>query len=86
MRTYVVIVNADNDAIPGGGLAAAVAQGYGDDYILAYLRTKMPAGSPVSIVAAYDAQVETILTDGEMSRLVNRGTTAPARRDDDPAV
>lgn len=38
------------EPIAGSAMAAAIHQGYGEDFILAYLASKMPAGSPVEIL------------------------------------
>lgn len=90
MKTFIVVVNADVDAIPGSPLAAAVHQGYGEEYVVAYLRHKLPAGSLLSIESAKELGVETVLSDGEERVLLNPTTPKSAsnllgdRRDDGP--
>lgn len=51
---YVVVVRAASP-IPGSPIAAAIHQGYGEEYVKAYLQTKMPAGSPLEIKSVHEA-------------------------------
>ena len=73
MTTFIVVIDADEEAIPGGSLAAAIHQGFGEEYIIAYLRTKMPSGSPINIVSAHEVGVEEVLTDVESRVLLTGG-------------
>jgi len=93
MATFIVVVDADPhpSAVGTTPLAAAMHQGFGEEYILAYLRRKMPAGSPVNIVSAHEVGVETVLTDEQENVLLKPNYKAPhsvyrsgSRRDDDP--
>jgi hypothetical protein len=45
----IVIIDVAVEKTPGTNAAAAIHQGWGEEYLLAYLQTKMPAGSPVNI-------------------------------------
>ena len=51
---YVVLVRVTPHA-EGSPAAAAIHQGYGEEYVKAYLASKMPAGSPVEIRSVHDA-------------------------------
>lgn len=81
MKTFIAVIAVNDDERPGSPVAAAIQQGYGDEYVTAYLRTKMPAGSPLHVVSAHEVGVETVLSDGEANVLLN--PTRPIR-DDDP--
>jgi hypothetical protein len=87
-RTFIVQVNVEERE--GSPFAAALHQGYGEEYVIAYLRTKMPAGSPMSIEAAHQIGVGTVLSDSEGHVLLNPGYNrsgrgrGDVRRDDDP--
>lgn len=93
MGKFIVIVNAEDRE--GSPLAAALYQGFGEEYICAYLRSKLPAGSPLYIEAAHELGVETVVSDGHGTVLLNpaynrsgrgRGDVrrGDVRRDDDP--
>ncbi len=51
---YVAVVRVNGADVPAT-MAAAIHQGYAEEYILAYLRTKMPAGSPLEIRSVHEA-------------------------------
>jgi hypothetical protein len=51
---YVVVVRV-SDPVKGSPIAAAIHQGYGPEYVKAYLQTKMPAGSPLEIRSVHEA-------------------------------
>lgn len=48
-------VEIEVTAFQGSTTAAAIYQGYGPEWIKAYLATKMPAGSPVEITDVKEA-------------------------------
>lgn len=52
--TYVVVVRVA-PPLPASPIAAAIYQGYGEEYVKAYLSTKMPAGSPLEIRSVHEA-------------------------------
>lgn len=82
MKTFIVVVNTEERE--GSPLAAALHQGYGDEYVTGYLRSKMPAGSPLHIVSSYQVGVEQVLSDGERDVLLNPKPVSASRRDDGP--
>ena len=56
--TYVVTVRVS--AWQGSPMAAAIYQGYGEDWLKSYLRTKMPAGSPVEIATVTEVKTSRV--------------------------
>ena len=87
MKTFIVVVNVD--APEGSAAAAEIHQGFGEEYVVAYLRRKMPAGSPFFIETAHELGVEMTLSDSEETVLIEGRFTRPVKphlRDDDPAV
>lgn len=66
-KHFVIIVEVEP---VGYTLAQALENARGEAWTLEYLRAKMPAGSPVTILSAHEVGVETVLA---------------TRRDDDPA-
>jgi hypothetical protein len=49
MQKHIVVLTAIVEPIDGSSMAAAIHQGYGREFIEGYFKSKMPAGSPVTI-------------------------------------
>lgn len=86
MKSFIVQV----DLNPIGAAGEAYESGYGEEFVVAYLRQKMPAGSVLEIIDAKEANRPMPLTPDEQRVLLDgkpeRVGTIRSLRDDDPAV